>query len=109
MSDGNDRGLRVASLIASGTEIVAALGMGGSLVGRSHSCDYPSWVARLPARTRPKIDPRAPSGEIDAAIRGLVEGNHRAYEIDAAGMGRLRPDVIVRRTSASTAPALQAT
>ena len=94
MSDGNDRGLRVASLIASGTEIVAALGMGGSLVGRSHSCDYPSWVARLPALTRPKIDPKAPSGEIDAAIRGL---------------GRLRPDVIVRRTSASTAPALQAT
>ena len=95
MSDGNHPGLRVASLIASGTEIVAALGMGGSLVGRSHSCDYPSWVAKLPALTRPKIDPEAPSGEIDAAIRGLVEGNHHAYEIDAGGLGRLRPDVIV--------------
>lgn len=95
MSDGNDSGVRVASLIASGTEIVAALGMGGSLVGRSHSCDYPSWVPRLPALTRPKIDPEAPSGEIDAAIRGLVEGNHRAYEIDAGELGRLRPDVIV--------------
>lgn len=95
MSEGNDRGLRVASLIASGTEIVAALGMGGSLVGRSHSCDYPSWVARLPALTRPKIDPGAPSGEIDAAIRGLVEGNNHAYEIDAGGLGQLRPDVIV--------------
>ena len=95
MSDGNDRGLRVASLVASGTEIVAALGMGGSLVGRSHSCDYPSWVAQLPALTRPKIDPAAPSGAIDAAIRGLVEGNHHAYEIDAGGLGRLRPDVIV--------------
>ncbi len=95
MSDGNDSGVRVASLIASGTEIVAALGMGGSLVGRSHSCDYPSWVPRLPAPTRPKIDPEAPSGEIDVAIRGLVEGNHRAYEIDGGELRRLRPDVIV--------------
>lgn len=84
---GNDRGLRVASLIASGTEIVAALGVGASLVGRSHSCDYPSWVARLPALTTPKIDPEAPSGDIDAAIRGLMDGKHHAYEIDAGGAG----------------------
>ncbi len=33
--------MRIASLIPSGTDIVAALGLGSSLVGVSHECDHP--------------------------------------------------------------------
>ena len=36
---------RIVSLIASATEIVCALGFERELVGRSHECDYPSFVA----------------------------------------------------------------
>ena len=41
---------RVVSLIASSTEIVCALGCEALLVGRSHECDWPRSVLRLPAR-----------------------------------------------------------
>lgn len=95
MPGGSGARPRVVSLIASGTEIVAALGMGQRLVGRSHSCDYPNWVKRLPILTKPKVDPDAPSSEIDAAVRRLVSSSHSVYEIDSDGLARLRPEVIV--------------
>jgi len=44
---------RVVSLIASATEIVSALGRNDWLVGRSHECDFPPEVSRLPALTAP--------------------------------------------------------
>ena len=44
---------RIASLLASGTELVCALGLGERLVARSHECDFPAWVKRLPAVSRP--------------------------------------------------------
>jgi hypothetical protein len=58
--------MRVLSLLASGTEIVCALGAGDTLVGRSHECDNPQWVRTLPACTRPAFDVSMSSGEIDA-------------------------------------------
>ena len=48
--------MRVVSLLASGTEIVCALGAGGMLVGRSHECDNPAWVGSLPACSEPAFD-----------------------------------------------------
>ena len=41
--------MRIVSLLASATEMVCALGAGEMLVGRSHECDNPEWVRRLPA------------------------------------------------------------
>ncbi|MCZ6558987.1 MAG: cobalamin-binding protein, partial [SAR324 cluster bacterium] len=40
---------RVVTLLPSATEIVCALGQGEHLVGRSHECDFPAEVQRLPA------------------------------------------------------------
>ncbi len=48
--------MRVVSLLASATEIVCALGAGDTLVGRSHECDNPDWVRRLPACSEPAFD-----------------------------------------------------
>jgi iron complex transport system substrate-binding protein len=39
---------RIVSLIASATEMVAALGQLENLVGCSHECDYPESVKALP-------------------------------------------------------------
>ncbi len=88
--------MRVASLIASSTEIVCALGLEGALVARSHECDFPAAVvAGLPAVSRPKLDPHAPSGEIDRQVRALVADALSVYEVDRAALARLRPDVIL--------------
>ncbi len=56
---------RIVSLLPSATEIVCALGFESQLIGRSHECDYPAAVTRLPALTEPKFNPERPSGEID--------------------------------------------
>jgi iron complex transport system substrate-binding protein len=86
---------RIASLLPSATEIVCALGLADHLVGVSHECDHPAEIAGRPVLTAPKIDPRGPSGEIDAAVRGLVRDGLSVYRIDAAALRAARPDLIV--------------
>lgn len=86
---------RIVSLIASATEVVCALGRGGALVGRSHECDYPPEVARLPACTRPKLDVHATSAEIDRQVKALVRDALSVYDVDVAMLRSLAPSVIV--------------
>jgi iron complex transport system substrate-binding protein len=90
--------MRVVSLLASGTELVARLGLGDRLVGRSHECDYPEWVKRLPALSRPTFDISGRSGEIDALVRERLRSGAPLYEIDEARLAALSPDVILTQT-----------
>jgi iron complex transport system substrate-binding protein len=86
------------SLIASSTEILCALGFEANLVGRSHECDFPESVRRLPQCTEPKFDVRLPSLEIDRRVRALVEETLSVYRVDADRLRALRPDFIVTQT-----------
>ncbi len=90
---------RVVSLLASATEIVVALGCGERLVGRSHECDYPPWVRRLPQVTEPAIP-------VDLSSRGIHEAVRRQKErraLEALSIFRvhterllaLRPDLLL--------------
>lgn len=87
--------MRVVSLLASGTEIICALGAGEWLVGRSHECDNPPWVRALPACTRPGFDVEMPSGRIDAEVRRRLRTGEPLYHIDAALIQSLQPDLLV--------------
>ena len=89
---------RVVSLIASATEIVAALGALGRLVGRSHECDFPPAIAGLPALTAPKLDVSRPSGAIDREVRQLLEAALSIYRVDAGRLRELRPDLVITQT-----------
>ena len=73
---------RIVSLLPSATEIVCGLGLRANLVGVSHECDHPADVVGLPVVTRPKIDVRRSSREIDDDIRALVRDGLGVYEID---------------------------
>jgi len=90
--------MRVVSLLPSSTETVFALRAGDALVGRSHECDFPPAVAALPALTRPRLDPRAPGRAIADRIEELVARGLSIYELDAALLRELRPDVILTQT-----------
>ncbi|MGH9550030.1 MAG: cobalamin-binding protein, partial [Terriglobales bacterium] len=90
--------LRVISLLPSCTEIVCALGQGDRLVGRSHECDYPPEVRRLPACTAPKLDISASSGEIDRQVKSLLQDALSIYRVDAEKLRELRPDVILTQS-----------
>ncbi len=87
--------MRVISLLASGTEIVCALGAGDALVGRSHECDNPEWVRTLPACTGPAFDIEVPSGEIDAEVRRRIRAGEPLYHVDTDLIRGLRPDLLI--------------
>jgi iron complex transport system substrate-binding protein len=88
--------MRVVSLLPSGTEIVCALGAEGMLVGRSHECDWPASVTRLPVLTGARTVFET-SGQVDEAVRAALEDGKNAslYTLDVARLEALAPDVIV--------------
>jgi iron complex transport system substrate-binding protein len=85
----------VVSLIASSTEMVCALDCGEWLVGRSHECDYPEWVRRLPAITSPRLRTDMSSVAIDRGVRDLIERATSVYVVDAEALARLAPDIVI--------------
>ncbi len=89
---------RIVSLIASATEIVAALGFENQLVGRSHECDFPPSVAGIPVCSSSKIDAHASSRRIDTQVRDLVDQALSVYRVDANLLDRLAPSVIITQT-----------
>jgi len=100
--------VRVVSLLASATEMIAALGCLDQLVGRSHECDYPPEVLALPVVSSVQIDTATSSAQIDAQIKRLAHHTLaqedtalRAlsiYAIDVEQLQALRPDVIFTQT-----------
>lgn len=86
---------RVVSLIASATEIVCALDCDDWLVGRSHECDHPPSVRRLPVCTEPLIDPSRPSGEIDRQVKAVLRQALSVYRVHTDVLQTLQPDVVI--------------
>src|SRR5262249_22501047 len=74
--------MRICSLVPSGTEIVAALGLTDQLVGVSHRCDYPPEIVGKPVVS----DLLAKTGE---------SNGHPTYELNAELVRTLAPDLIL--------------
>lgn len=89
---------RIVTLLPSATEIVCALGLESQLVGRSHECDYPASVARLPALTEPKFDPAGSSAEVDRRVKRIVAEALSVYRVDVNRLREIRPDAIVTQS-----------
>ncbi len=89
---------RVLSLLSSTTEIVYALGCEDFLVGRSHECDYPEKVLKLPVCTRPKFNVDASSKEVDNEVTSILQNALSLYNIDEKLLKELRPDIILTQS-----------
>jgi iron complex transport system substrate-binding protein len=87
--------MRVVSLLPAATEIVAALGAVGRLVGVSHECDFPPEVRSLPRVTRTRVDPAMPSAAIDRAMAEAKRAGMSPVEVDVNLVAHLRPDVLI--------------
>jgi iron complex transport system substrate-binding protein len=87
---------RIVSFLPAATEMVHALGAGAELVGRSHECDYPASVSRLPVVSRPvlELDESSPAS-IDSAVARQMESGDTLYRIDEVLLRELKPDVIL--------------
>ena len=87
--------MRIVSLLPSATEIICELGLGGDLVGVTHECDFPPFVAKLPKVTRTLIPHDASSRVIDALVRERLQTQKALYSLDMPTLERLAPDLIV--------------
>ncbi len=87
--------IRIASTLASGTEIACAVGLADCVVAVSHECDYPAEIANRPRVTKTRINANAPSKAIDDEVRALASTNGSLYDVDAALLASLKPDVII--------------
>lgn len=92
MSTGN--ALRVVSLLPSATEMLCAIGGEELLVGRSHECDWPRSVNRLPVLTASRTSFESAS-QVDREVRERVAAGDSLYTLDAELLRSLRPDVIL--------------
>jgi iron complex transport system substrate-binding protein len=88
--------MRIASLLASATEMVCALGLDERLVAISHECDYPPEVLDRPRVTRARFDPeRLDGAAIDRAVREALAQHGSVYEVDRDQLRAARPDLIL--------------
>jgi iron complex transport system substrate-binding protein len=87
---------RIVSFLPAATEIVHALGAGAELVGRSHECDYPADVQRLPIVSRPTLQlDGLTQAEIDAAVASHMRTGESLYVVDEVLLRDLAADVIL--------------
>lgn len=88
--------MRICSLLPGATEVVAALGAAGELVGISHECDYPPDVRHAPVLVRPVLDSdRSSSPDIDQQVRQAAKTGQAHYHLDQALLAQAAPDLVI--------------
>ncbi|BCL79906.1 cobalamin-binding protein [Ktedonobacteria bacterium brp13] len=100
--------MRIVSLLAAATEVVAELGCLDQLVGCSHECDYPPAIKQLPVVSHTLIDTTVSSNEIDAQVKTIAHSKElpeqvamsalSVYTIDAKKLQELQPELILTQT-----------
>lgn len=86
--------MRIVSLLPSATEICFALGLGQSLVGVTHECDFPPQARYKPILTRSTLEGGGPA-EVDRHVREALHQGSSLYALDQEALRRARPDLIL--------------
>lgn len=89
---------RIISLLPSSTEIVVGLGLRHLLVGRSHECDYPHVVKKLPVCTAPKFSPKGNSLDVHLRVQEVLRNSLSVYEVFVDQLEQLQPDIIITQS-----------
>jgi iron complex transport system substrate-binding protein len=91
--------MKIVSLLPAATEIVCALGLRESLVGRSHECDFPADVTALPVLTRARVSSALASDALDAEVKRVLQEGLPLYDLDEPTLHALAPDVVVTQAA----------
>ncbi len=86
---------RIVSLLPAATDMVCALGLADRLVGVSHECRHPGFIAALPKLTRSALPEGLSQAEIDAFVTARLRAGESLHAIDEALLRRLEPDLIL--------------
>jgi len=87
--------MRICSLLPSATEILYALGLGDSVAGVTHECDFPPEAAKKPALIHPRLKLDVPPGEMDRQVSEMIARGESIYAVDADLLASIAPDLIV--------------
>ena len=88
--------MRIVSLLPSATEICFSLGLGQSLVGVTHECDFPPQAEYKPKLTRSELEHAGRSpGDIDRHVRAALHQGSSLYRLDQEELSRAHPDLII--------------
>ncbi len=99
--------MRIASFFPTATEMLYALGLGRSVVGRSEHCSYPPAVKRKPivVESRVKRIARQDSAAIHQAVLKLRKQKAHQFVINVKTLRRLKPDLVVTQNLCSVCAA----
>lgn len=90
---------RMATLLPSVTEIACALGLRDRIVARSHECDFPPGIESVPAVTSSSLPADAVTqAQIDVAVTDAARAGEALYDVDAALLARLAPDLVITQS-----------
>jgi iron complex transport system substrate-binding protein len=88
--------VRICSLVPGATEVLFALGLGESVVGVTHECDWPHEAESRPRVTASHLQSGdLSSGEIDAAVAEAAREGKALYAVDEAVWEEIQADVVV--------------
>jgi iron complex transport system substrate-binding protein len=88
--------VRICSLVPGATEVLFALGLGDSVVGVTHECDWPSEAAARPQVTASLVQTGdLTSAEIDRTVAESAHEGRPLYAIDEETWRELEADVVV--------------
>jgi iron complex transport system substrate-binding protein len=87
--------MKIVSLLPSATEILFALGLGDSVVGVSHECDFPPEAKTKRVVIHSRLPHGLPAAEIDRLVREYMSRGESLYAVDAPALDELHPDLIV--------------
>jgi iron complex transport system substrate-binding protein len=87
--------MRICSLLPSATEVLFALGLGDSIAGVTHECDFPPEAASKPALISPRVDPHAKSDDLDRSVRELTARAESLYAVRDDLLREIEPDLII--------------
>jgi len=99
--------MRITSFLPTATEMVYALGLGRSLVGRSQHCSYPPQARSKPivVSSRVKRIAAQDSVAIHKEVQRLRQENAHQFEIDRKALKRLKPDLVITQNLCSVCAA----
>ena len=87
--------MQICSLLPSATEILYALGLGDSVAGVTHECDFPPAAAKKPALIHPRLNLDVSPGEMDRQVSDMIARGESIYAVDADLLAKIAPDLIV--------------
>ena len=87
--------MRICSFLPSATEILFALGLGDSVAGVTHECDFPPEAAKRPVLVRPRVDAESRPEEVDRIVSEFMARGESLYGVDLALLRAIEPDLIL--------------